>query len=122
MTARSISSGEALGPAAGGLDFVPYTDVLLVLLLAACLFARTGIPRWRDLRQPLVLEMLVLAVLFVATYFALPIGYSEAYYIDTRPLPFASFFFIAACLALPRPDPATRRVTSRSPRSPTTQA
>jgi hypothetical protein len=87
--------------------FVPYTDVLLVLLLAACLFAWTGIPRWRDLRQPLVLEMLVLAVLFVATYFALPIGYSEAFYIDTRPLPLASFFFLAACLALPRPDPAT---------------
>jgi hypothetical protein len=88
--------------------FAPRTDVLLVLLLAACLFAWTGIPRWRDLRQPLVLEMLVLTVLFVATYFALPLGYSEAFYIDTRPLPLASFFFVAACLALPRPDPATR--------------
>ncbi len=87
--------------------FVPYTDVLLVVLLAACLFARTGIPRWRDLRRPLVLEMLVLAGLFVATYFALPIGYAEAYYVDTRPLPFASFFFLAACLGLPRPDPVT---------------
>jgi hypothetical protein len=87
--------------------FVPHSDVLLVLLLAACLFVWTGIPRWRDLRQPLVLEMLLLAVLFVATYFALPIGYSEAFYIDTRPLPLASFFFVAACLALPRPDPAT---------------
>jgi hypothetical protein len=87
--------------------FVPYTDVLLVLLLAACLFARTGIPRARDLRQPLVLELLTLAALFVAIYFILPIGYSEAFYIDTRPLPLASFFFVAACLALPRPDPAT---------------
>ena len=88
--------------------FVPYTDVLLVLLLAACLFARIGVPRWRDLRQPLVLELLTLAVLFVAMYFALPMGYAEAFYIDTRPLPYASFFFIAACLALPRPDPATQ--------------
>jgi hypothetical protein len=87
--------------------FSPYTDVLLVLLLAGCLFARTGVPRWRDLHRPLVLEMLVLAVLFVATYFALPIGYAEAYYVDTRPLPLASFFFVAACLALPRPDPVT---------------
>jgi hypothetical protein len=87
--------------------FVPYTDVLMVLLLAACLFARTGVPRWRDLRRPLVLEMLALAVLFVGTYFALPVGYAEAYYVDTRPLPLASFFFIAACLALPRPDPGT---------------
>jgi len=87
--------------------FSPYTDVLLVLLLAGCLFTRTGVPRWRDLHRPLVLEMLVLAVLFVATYFALPIGYAEAYYVDTRPLPLASFFFVAACLALPRPDPVT---------------
>jgi hypothetical protein len=88
--------------------FVPHTDVLMVLLVAACLFARTGVPRWRDLRRPLVLEMLALALLFVAAYFALPIGYAEAYYVDTRPLPLASFFFIAACLALPRPDPITR--------------
>jgi hypothetical protein len=87
--------------------FVPYQDVLLVLLLAACLFARTRIPRWRDLRQPLVLELLVLAAMFVAMYFALPLGYAEAFYVDTRPLPYASFFFIAACLALPRPDPLT---------------
>ena len=87
--------------------FSPSTDVLLVLLLAACLFIRTGVPRWRDLHRPLVLEMLALAVLFVATYFALPIGYAEAYYVDTRPLPLASFFFMAACLALPRPDPVT---------------
>ena len=86
---------------------MPYTDVLLVLLLAACLFARTGVPRWRDLRRPLVLEILVLAAMFVAMYFALPMGYAEAFYIDTRPLPYASFFFIAACLALPRPDPVT---------------
>jgi hypothetical protein len=85
--------------------YTPHTDVLLVLVLAACLFARTGVPRWRDLRRPLVLELLALALLFVVTYFMLPIGYAEAYYVDTRPLPLASFFFIAACLALPRPDP-----------------
>jgi hypothetical protein len=85
--------------------YTPRTDVLLVLVLAGCLFARTGVPRWRDLRRPLVLELLALALLFVVTYFALPVGYAEAYYVDTRPLPLASFFFIAACLALPRPDP-----------------
>jgi hypothetical protein len=88
--------------------FVPYMDVLLVVLLAACLFTRTGIPRWRDLRRPLALEMLALAVLFIAMYFALPIGYAEAYYVDTRPLPLASFFFVAACLALPPPDPGSQ--------------
>jgi hypothetical protein len=85
--------------------FVPYTDVLLVLLLAGSLFAWTGVPRWRDLRQPLVLELLALAATFVAMYFALPMGYAEAFYVDTRPLPLASFFFVTAWLALPRPDP-----------------
>jgi len=85
--------------------FVPHTDLLLFLLLAACLIVRIGIPRARDLRQPLVLELLALAVTFLAMYFVLPIGYPEAYYIDTRPLPLASLFFIFACLALPRPYP-----------------
>ena len=81
--------------------FAPHTDILLVLMLAGCLLARTGVPRVRDLRQPLVLELLALAVLFLAMYFALPLGYADAFYVDTRPLPLASFFFIAACLALP---------------------
>jgi hypothetical protein len=85
--------------------FVPYTDVLLALLLAASVVAWTGVPRLRALRQPLVLEMLALAVLFLVMYFVLPLGYAEAFYVDTRPLPLASFFFIAACLALPRADP-----------------
>ena len=82
--------------------FAPWTDLLLVALLAACLWVRTGVPSWRDLRQPLVLEFALLGVMFLAMYFVLPLGYSEAFYVDTRPLPLASFFLIAACLALPR--------------------
>jgi hypothetical protein len=39
-------------------------------------------------------------------FFVLPLGYSEAFYVDTRPLPLASFFLICACLAMPRPEPA----------------
>jgi hypothetical protein len=88
--------------------FAPHTDVLLVLLLAACVLVRTRVPRLRDLRQPLVLEMLVLGVMFLAMYFVLPMGYSEAFYVDTRPLPLVSLFFIFACLALPLPDPVAR--------------
>jgi hypothetical protein len=84
--------------------FAPRTDLLLVATLAAAVLARAGLPRWRDLRQPLVLEMLVLAATFLAMYFVLPLGYSEAYYVDTRPLPLVSFFFIAACVALPRKE------------------
>ncbi len=86
--------------------FAPRTDLLLVALLAASLLVRTGMPRARDLLQPLVLEMLALAATFLAMYFVLPLGYSEAFYVDTRPLPLATFFFICACLALPQRDPA----------------
>ena len=88
--------------------FAPRTDLLLVAMLVAAVVARTGLPRWSDLRQPLVLEMLALAGTFLAMYFVLPLGYSEAYYVDTRPLPLVSFFLIAACLALPRQDPLVR--------------
>jgi hypothetical protein len=82
--------------------FAPWTDVLLVVVLAVCLWVRTGIPRWRDLQQPLVAELTLLGLMFLAMFFVLPQGYSEAFYVDTRPLPLASFFLITACLALPR--------------------
>jgi hypothetical protein len=88
--------------------FTPRIDVLLVMLFAACLLTWVGIPRLRDPRQPLVLEMLVLSATFVGMFFVLPMGYSDAFYVDTRPLPLASFFLICACLALPRPTPALR--------------
>jgi hypothetical protein len=87
--------------------FAPHTDLVLFALLVICLFLRVGVPRARDLRRPAVLEMLALAATFLAMYFVLPLGYSEAFYVDTRPLPLASFFLIAACLALPRPEPAS---------------
>jgi hypothetical protein len=83
--------------------FTPRVDVVLVLLFAASLFTWVGIPRLRDIRQPLVLELLTLSGTFLAMFFVLPLGYSEAFYVDTRPLPLASFFFVCACLALPRP-------------------
>ncbi len=86
--------------------FAPHTDLMLFALLVICLFLRVGIPNARDLRRPAVLEMLVLAATFLAMYFVLPLGYSEAFCVDTRPLPLASFFFIAACMALPAPAPA----------------
>jgi len=85
--------------------FTPRTDLLLVALLAACLLLWSGIPRLRDLRRPLVLELLALGGTFLAMYFVLPLGYSDAYYVDTRPLPLVSFFLTCAWLALPRPDP-----------------
>jgi hypothetical protein len=86
--------------------FTPRVDLPLVLLFATCLFTWVGLPRVRDLREPLVLELLALSATFLLMFFVLPLGYSEAYYVDTRPLPLASFFFVCACLALPRSDPA----------------
>lgn len=82
--------------------FAPRSDGLMAVLLAASVLLLTGAPRRRDLRNPLVLEFLALAATFLAMYFALPIGYSEAWYVDTRPLPVAALFLIFACLALPR--------------------
>jgi hypothetical protein len=88
--------------------FTPRVDVVLALVFASCLVAWTGIPRARDLRKPPVLELLTLSATFLAMFFVLPVGYSEAYYVDTRPLPLASFFLVCACLALPRQYPASR--------------
>jgi hypothetical protein len=84
------------------LRFAPRTDGLMVLVLAASVLLLPGAPRRRDLRNPMVLEFLALAATFLAMYFALPIGYSEAWYVDTRPLPVVALFLIFACLALPR--------------------
>jgi cytochrome b561 len=86
--------------------FTPRVDLLLVFLLAASLLTWVGVPRLRDLRQPRVLELWALSATFLSLFFVLPLGYSEAFYVDTRPLPLASFFFICACLSLPHRDPA----------------
>jgi len=93
--------------------YAPGTDLVLFGLLVAAMLARVGLPRWRDLRQPPVLEMLTLGLTFLAMFFVLPLGYSEAYYVDTRPLPFVSFFLIAGCMALPRANPSVKPVRER---------
>jgi len=45
-------------------------------------------------------------MMFLAMFFVLPLGYSEAFYVDTRPLPLASFFLITAGLTLPPSETA----------------
>ncbi len=84
--------------------YSPRTDAMMVVLLAACMFLIVGRPRVRDFRHPIVTEMLALSVTFVVMYFVLPIGYSEAWYVDIRPLPLASLFLVFACLAVPQSD------------------
>ncbi len=88
--------------------FTPRVDILLALLMLASIAIWVGMPRLRELRRPLVLEFSALGLTFVAMYFVLPLGYAEAFYIDSRALALASFFFICACFALPRPAPALR--------------
>jgi hypothetical protein len=77
------------------------SDQLLLKGLAACVLVGVGRIRLRDLRAPAFVEMLVLAVAFVAMYIALPMGYSEAWYVDVRPLALVSVCLILACANLP---------------------
>jgi hypothetical protein len=76
-------------------------DGLMLLLLAACVIwpARRRL-RLRELKTPAVLEMLLLAAVFLGMYLVLPIATTDAYFIDVRPLPFISLFGVIAFLCL----------------------
>ena len=76
-------------------------DVPMMIGLAACMLMSAGRVRLRDLRESAVLEMLVLALAFVVVYVALPMGYSEAWYVDVRALALVSVSVILACANLP---------------------
>jgi hypothetical protein len=77
------------------------SDLLMLKGLAVCVLVSAGRVRLRDLRAPAFVEMLVLAVVFVAMYIALPMGYSEAWYVDVRALALVSVCVILACANLP---------------------
>jgi hypothetical protein len=80
----------------GEFDRFGRADGALLGALALSLGLYIGRVRLKDLGDPVVLEMLVLAGMFLAMYFALPVGYPEAYYVDIRALPFAFLFVIFA--------------------------
>jgi hypothetical protein len=87
-----------------GAEFVRFRlhpDELMMGALLLCLWSYAGRTRLRDLRDPVVLEMLVLAAMMVGLYFVIPMSYSEACYADVRALPLAALFLIFACLSLP---------------------
>jgi hypothetical protein len=69
--------------------------------LLGCLLLCVGRVRLRDLGNSAVLEMLLLAATFVAIYVILPMGYSEAWYVDVRALALASVCVILACANFP---------------------
>jgi hypothetical protein len=76
-------------------------DGLMLLLLAVCVIwpARRRL-RLRELKTPAVLEMLLLAAVFLGMYLVLPIATTDAYFIDVRALPFISLFGVIAFLCL----------------------
>jgi hypothetical protein len=81
--------------------FHRHLDLQILIGLAACVLVSAGRVRLRDLRESAFIEMLVLAVMFVAMYIALPMGYSEAWYVDVRPLALVSICVVLACASLP---------------------
>jgi hypothetical protein len=78
-------------------------DLGMLLMLAACVLwpARRGFTRLR-LKQPAVVELLLLATIFFVMYFVLPVAYADAWAVDVRALAVAVLFLIAACLYLPQ--------------------
>ena len=84
------------------------SDLLMLEALIACVVVGAGRVRMRDLREPAVVEMFVLAMTFVAMYVALPIGYPEVWYVDVRPLALMSLCVILAWANLPAARPWLR--------------
>ena len=85
-------------------EFVRYHtrwDLAMMAGLAACLLLSVGRVRLPHLRDFAVLKMLVLVVTFVAIYMVLPMGYSEAWYVDVRALALASVCLVLALASLP---------------------
>lgn len=84
--------------------FHSHPDLVLFGLLLGALALYAG-PVWRGvrLRAP-ALEYLLIAVVMIGLYAALPRGYSEAFYVDVRALPLAALFAILAVLAMARPQ------------------
>ncbi|MDB6158065.1 MAG: hypothetical protein JWO04_1771 [Gammaproteobacteria bacterium] len=76
-------------------------DGLILVLLAACVIwpARRRL-RLSELKAPAVLEMFLLAAVFLGMYLVLPVATADAYYIDVRPLALVSLFGVIAILCL----------------------
>jgi len=86
-------------------------DVLMMIALGVCLVLYLARARIWRFSVPLVIERLVLCGMFLAMYFALPVGYPEAYYVDVRALPMACLFGLLALLSAA--DPSDRGADGR---------
>ncbi len=76
------------------------TDAMMACALALSVALYGGRVTRRDLKNPAALELLALAGTMIGLYFILPMGYTEAYYVDVRALPLAYLFVILALLTL----------------------
>jgi hypothetical protein len=74
-------------------------DVVMMAALAVCVALFVGREKRRRFRHARVIEMFVLSGVSLAVYFALPIGYPEAYYVDIRALPLACLFALIGSLS-----------------------
>ena len=89
-----------------GYEFIRYHlhwDLLMMGALVICLILSAAGTRLRELKAFAVLEMLLLAATFVAVYWILPQGYSEAWYVDVRSLALVSVCVVLAFAYLPTP-------------------
>ena len=89
------------------LRFERVPDWLMMGVLGCCLCLQVGRLRRRDLEDPAVHELLILAAAMTGLYFILPRSYQEAYFVDVRALPFAALFLILASLRLGATTPGS---------------
>jgi hypothetical protein len=86
-------------------------DHLMLLVLLAAVACQVGYYRRDDSWRPRAgLEFAVLALVMLAVYFILPMGYAEAFYVDVRALPFVSLFAILAVLSVAPANTVKSRV------------
>jgi hypothetical protein len=74
---------------------------VLMLLFGICLVCMAAPQlRARLAAQPMAIEMIAIALAYLAMYFVLPSAYSQGSWIDVRALAFVSLFAVLACVYL----------------------
>ncbi len=76
------------------------TRTLICLFGAALFWAIRRDLTLRSLRQPIVIEQLLIAAAFLGVYWVLPGQYADSSFVDVRALPMIALFVVFACLQL----------------------
>jgi hypothetical protein len=81
--------------------FARRPDDLMLAAFAVCILWQTfGAPARRTLRQPAVVEQLIVGATFLVMYFALPVGTRDGWFLDVRPLPLVAVSLVVISLHL----------------------